>query len=203
MTTGILKNAKNGAAHLILGGGLLLNVFAAEPDRVSFGVGFMGGARYDNLRMCVGSPAGVKGGPIADIMLDTRLKLDENATLVFNLPVMRPILFGAAFSMLQFEPGCTLEFVKRSEKAVDFLAGPGLGVSFHYGPDYKAGPDNRGEEFFAAGPFVSTLFGVVFSRGKDKQMIAGLRAFYVPLFSEDYSPGTVIGCAAEFHAELF
>ncbi len=32
----------------------------------------MGGGRYDDLRMCVGSPAGVKGGPIADIMFVTR-----------------------------------------------------------------------------------------------------------------------------------
>ena len=40
-----------------------------KDSQKSYGIMFMGGGRYDDLRMCVGSAAGVKGGPIADIML--------------------------------------------------------------------------------------------------------------------------------------
>ena len=76
----------------------------SDSKKLSFGVLFMGGGRYDNLRMCVGSDAGVKGGPMADIQLVVRYSLSPEYAVIFKLPVMRPILFGAAFKVLQFEP---------------------------------------------------------------------------------------------------
>jgi len=80
-----------------------LTINADNPD-ISLGINFMLGARYDNLRMCVASPAGAKGGPVADIMFNTRIRLDEKNSVGFKLPVMRPILFAVAFKMVQFEP---------------------------------------------------------------------------------------------------
>jgi hypothetical protein len=90
----------------------------------------MAGGRYDNYRMCVASPAGVKGGAMADIMFTTKHRLNDHRSLTFNLPVMRPVLFGLAF--------------KRE--------------------------------------------GVVKS-------VVGLKAFYIPFFAKDRSPGTVQGGA--------
>ena len=111
---------------------------SAEAKDVSFGIHFMVGGRYDNIRMCVASPAGKKGGPIADIMFDTKFRVNDNLSIAFNLPVMRPILFAAAFKMLQFEPQFSFEFRKNIKDDKDLIIGPGLGASFHYGPDYKS-----------------------------------------------------------------
>ncbi|HMB01443.1 MAG TPA: hypothetical protein VKS21_10705, partial [Spirochaetota bacterium] len=85
---------------------IVLQLLAAGEKYI--GINFLFGGRYDNLRMCVGSPAGVKGGPIADIGLDIKVSLDNQHDLVINLPIMRPILFGAAFKMLQYEPSVSL-----------------------------------------------------------------------------------------------
>ena len=174
---------------------------AGDVKDVTFGIHFMVGGRYDNMRMCVGSPAGVKGGPIADIMFDTKFRVNDNLSVAFNLPVMRPILFAAAFKMLQFEPQFSFEFRKNIKDDKDLIIGPGLGVSFHYGPDYKSEKENKGDSFFAAGPFISGLFGYQFSGSSGRAKLFGLRAFYVPLFSgeSDLSPGTVFGGALEGH----
>jgi len=159
----------------------------------------MVGGRYDNMRMCVATPAGVKGGPIADIALDTRFAIGDNAAAAISLPLMRPILFGIAFKMLQFEPEVTLEFARGASDRAQFVVGPGLGVSLHYGPDYRSDTSNKGGSFFAAGPFVSCLLGVQSPGKRVKQRALGVRAFYVPLFSgaSDLSPGTVLGGALE------
>lgn len=169
---------------------------AAGPD-VSYGIRVMVGIRYDNLRMCVATPAGKKGGPIADIMLDTRFRLKDDLNLTINLPVMRPILFGIAFKMLQFEPGITLEKTRRLNDRRAIIAGPGLGISFHYGPDYESDKKSRGESFFAIGPYLSALCAFRGSTESGKTRGVGLRAFYVPLFSQGQRPGTVAGCAIE------
>ncbi|MBN1273942.1 MAG: hypothetical protein JXB26_16885 [Candidatus Aminicenantes bacterium] len=173
---------------------------AESPKKgdLSFGVLFMAGGRYDNLRMCVGSAAGVKGGPIADIMLVTKYSLSSKYSLTFNLPVMRPILFGVRFDMLQFEPEFTLEFRKKWNERRAFITGPGLGVSLHYGPDYKSDLDNRGESFFAAGPFISWKFGLAFLRNEKTRSMLGLKLFYVPLFAKDRANGTVLGGALTY-----
>lgn len=175
--------------------------FSGETRDVSFGIHFMVGGRYDNMRMCVASPAGKKGGPIADIMFDTKYRINDNMSIAFNLPVMRPILFAAAFKMLQFEPQFSFEFRKNIKDDKDLIIGPGLGASFHYGPDYKSDKEDRGDSFFAIGPFISSLFGYQFKGSSGNNKIFGLRAFYVPLFSgeSDLSPGTVIGGALEGH----
>ncbi len=178
--------------------------FAGDVKDVTFGIHFMVGGRYDNMRMCVASPAGAKGGPIADIMFDTKFRVSDNLSIGFNLPVMRPILFAAAFKMLQFEPQFSFEFRKNIKDDRDLVFGPGLGVSLHYGPDYKSDKDNKGDSFFAAGPFISGLFGYRFSGSSGKSKLFGVRAFYIPLFSgeSDLSPGTVFGGALEGHFDF-
>jgi hypothetical protein len=167
----------------------------SQNSRNSHGILFMTGGRYDNLRMCAASPAGVKGGPIADIMLITKHKLNENHSLTFNLPFMRPILFGLAFKMLQFEPELTLECNKLINEKIDFVSGPGIGISFHYGPDYKSNLSDPSESFFAIGPFISWQTGIAFKKESGVKSIAGFKAFYVPLSAEDRSLGTVLGGA--------
>jgi hypothetical protein len=149
----------------------------------------MFGGRYDDLRMCVGSPAGVKGGPVGDIQLDIPIHQTEKQTIVLNLPIMRPVLFSLAFRMLQFEPELTFE--TRTEKRV---WGPGAGLSIHYGPDYRYDMDSRKDDFWAAGPFFSYLYGFEYPT----QRVA-LRAFYSPLFSQARNPGTVIGLNLEYY----
>lgn len=71
-------------------------VYGQVPDKSknSYGILFMAGGRYDNYRMCVASPAGVKGGTMADIMFVFKHSFDDKHSFTFNLPVMRPILFG-------------------------------------------------------------------------------------------------------------
>jgi hypothetical protein len=164
----------------------------------SFGVSFMSGVRYDNLRMCVATDAGVKGGPMADIMLSTKYTLTDEYALTFNLPVMRPILFGYAFEMLQFEPEFTFEYTINFKNGPDIVLGSGLGVSVHYGPDYKSDMDNKSDSFYAAGPFISGLTGLAFNSFGETKSMVGLRFFYVPLFTSERGTGTVLGIALEY-----
>ena len=106
----------------------------SHKSQNSYGILVMAGGRYDNYRMCVASPAGVKGGTMADIMFVARHRLNDYRSLTFNLPVMRPVLFGLAFQMLQFEPEMTLECNKLISERINLVTGPGIGISFHYGP---------------------------------------------------------------------
>jgi len=164
----------------------------------------MAGGRYDDMRMCVGSQSGIKGGPIADVMFITKKNVKQDINLAFELPVMRPILFAFSFQMLQFEPQVSIEFNKKMNKKYSLVFAPGMGISFHYGPDYKSDLDNRGESFFATGPLVSGLLGIS-SRGKnDKKRIIGVRFFYTSLFSNatPLSPGTVFGATIESHFQF-
>jgi hypothetical protein len=126
----------------------------------------MAGGRYDNVRMCVATGSGVKGGPVADIMFLTKYTFTEKSSVTFNLPVMRPLLFALAFQMLQFEPEFTFQYRKVLNDSKAVLTGPGLGVSLNYGPDYTSGLKNRGDSFFAAGPFISWQFGLEFREHK-------------------------------------
>lgn len=181
--------------------GLQMGSLAQESGTVSVGIHVMVGARYDNMRMCVASPAETKGGPVADVMLDVKFALTDEVALGINIPVMRPILFAAAFKMLQFEPAVSLEYKHKIAEDKYVILGPSIGASFHYGPDYRSDKDTKGEPFFAAGPYISQLLGLNFegSSGRDKTI--GLRVFYIPLFSgeSDLSPGTVVGGALEWH----
>jgi hypothetical protein len=176
------------------------SLYASEPGSggFTFGALFMAGGRYDNLRMCVGSDAGVKGGPMADIQMVVKYALSREYAVAFHLPVMRPILFGIAFDMLQFEPEFTFEYRKPISEGLAFVTGPGLGVSLHYGPDYESDLDNRGDDFFAAGPYISMMMGLAFGSSSEPGSVLGIRAIYIPLFSKEYSPGTVIGAVLEY-----
>ncbi len=163
----------------------------------SFGIMIMGGGRYDDLRMCVGSAAGVKGGPIADIMFVTKYHKNANNALSINIPVFRPILFGTAFKLLQFEPEVNWEMYRTTKSGKRIFMGPGLGLSFHYGPDYESDLDNRGEDFFAIGPMLNYSVGLSFNEERTKNL--GLKLFYIPLFGEDKNNGTVLGAAVQYY----
>ena len=180
------------------------NLLADTQNNTVLGIKVMAGGRYDDVRMCVGSDAGVKGGPIADVMLLFKKNIKPNVDLAFELPVMRPILFGAAFKMLQFEPQVSVEFDKQINHKSSLILAPGAGISFHYGPDYKSDLDNRGKDFFAAGPIVSGLIGYSANSKNGKKIIAGIRFFYTPLFSSDssFSSGQVFGAVLETQFQL-
>ena len=178
---------------------LISGILAQETVKkdFSFGILYMAGGRYDNVRMCVATAAGVKGGPVADIMFLTKYTFTEKSSVTFNLPVMRPLLFGLAFQMLQFEPEFTFQYRKVLNDSKALLTGPGLGVSLNYGPDYRSDLKNRGDSFFSTGPFISWQFSLEF-KGQQKTRVAGMRAFYVPLYAKDHSNGTVLGMALEY-----
>lgn len=176
----------------------------SEPY-LSFGVTLMLGGRYDDLRMCVAIPDSVKGGPIADIMLSTRYHLDNQNAIGLQLPVFRPILFGAAFKMLQFEPQLFYERRIELSGSTEFVFQPGLGASFHYGPDYqtkKSTPFEERDNFFAAGPLVSALVGLRFGSDRKLTRMVGLRPFYIPLFADDRETGTILGATLEGHFDF-
>ena len=175
-------------------------IFAAEAqadDAMGFKTRI--GGRYDNVRMCVATDPGVQGGMAADIsyFLEKYLKAGWSASI--DLPVFRPILFGAAFEMLQYEPD--LNFLYRVENAdgVDYILGATLGASFHYGPDYKSeqSGDGRRPSFFAMGPSAGAYFGLDFKRpGKSFNFQLGAHPYVTPLFSvgdPDNHRGVVVG----------
>jgi hypothetical protein len=152
----------------------------------------------------VATGVGEKGGPIGDIMLDVRKHIDDKNAVGFKLPVMRPILFGAAFKMLQFEPEFIFEHAVDLNGKYRFVTGPGLGLSLNYGPDYKTdwkAPDRQ--DFFSCGPFLSCLFALGFRTGAGLGRMIGLRAFYVPLFAGTHGTGTVLGAALEGHFDFW
>jgi len=179
---------------------LLCTVFISpgEGSPFSFGITYMAGIRYDDVRMCVATDAGVKGGPIGDIQFTTTYTFTPEYALTFNLPFGRPLLFASAFDMLQFEPEFTFEYRIHLENERVMVLGPGLGISLNHGPGYEADLDNRGEEFFASGPFISGLIGWEFTDAEDKKRIIGIRAFYVPLNADDHPDGRSYGAALEY-----
>lgn len=173
-------------------------VFAADSGQPTFGINVMAGGRYDNLRMCVATPAGVKGGPAADIQLMVTKPLDQHTTLGFKLPLMRPLLFGAAFKMVQFEPEFSFGYCIPTTTKRGWVVEPSLGVSIHYGPDYRADTkDTDAQRFFAAGPLVATFIGVGWTNHLQRWRSVGIKPFYTPLFSTERKPGTVLGASFE------
>lgn len=166
---------------------------AAQTDptdrgQVILGFRLRAGGRYDNVRMCVATPPGTKGGPAADVSFFTEVQLGRDAALDIDLPVVRPILFGARFDMLQFEPSASLRFRSRTNTAVDPIFGPTLGLSLHYGPDHESErePSERGPSFWALGPIIGGYVGADFKReGKTFNAQVGLTPYVIPLFSVD------------------
>lgn len=176
---------------------LILGVSAGDSD-VSYGIHVLAGGRYDDLRMCVGSPAGIKGGPIMDVYFDIIIPAGTQGQVIMNIPVARPILFGAAFKMLQFEPQVTYEYRLPLDGGDSLVLGGGLGMAFHYGPDFESSPDDRGEDFFAMGPLFSLSAGYEFLRPAGSWR-PGVKLFYSPLVLSEMANGTVLGGGMELY----
>lgn len=169
-----------------------------EGHAVVLGLALRAGGRFDNVRMCVATPAGVMGGPAADISVFAQMPVNDTLSVHVNLPVMRPILFAIGFQMLQFEPEVGLLFRKVGQKKVDFVAGPTLGVSLHYGPDYKSASSGAGRRpsFFAMGPQLGAYLGLDFKRPTEKfNFQLGLSPYIAPLFGVN-DPGNHRGVVA-------
>jgi hypothetical protein len=155
-------------------------------DSMRFGLKIRVGGRYDDVRKCVASKTGTKGGIAADISAIADIPTGRGALVQIDLPVMRPILFAAAFDMLQFEPTVTLKFSDKSSNTVGWVAGPMLGVSLHYGPDYnsEAKGVGRTSSFFAMGPIIGGYAGLDFRRsgGEVRKFQLGISPYVIPLF---------------------
>jgi hypothetical protein len=193
------------AVWLIVAALMLFSVDAyAQSDGFSrnsliFGFKLRAGGRFDNVRMCVASDPGTKGGMAMDISFFTEIGLTDKMSIVIDIPVMRPILFATAFKMLQFEPEVTLNFRNISSGKVDLVAGPTIGVIFHYGPDYnsEASGSQRGNSFFAIGPKIGGYLGLDFKRAHETfNFQLGISPYISPLFSvndSDNHRGIVAG----------
>ena len=172
---------------------------ARADDTVFIGLKIKAGGRYDDVRMCVASPKGSKGGPAMDVTFYAELPVADKLSIGIDIPVFRPVMFGAAFEMLQFEPEVSFLFrVSQGDKR-DVVIGPTLGGSFHYGPDYRSGRsgDERGSSFFAAGPRIGAVVALDFKRPEkafDFQL--GLNPYVTPMLSgdgDDTYKGIVVG----------
>lgn len=181
----------------------LLLVFLATASSLpamKLGLRFSFGGRYDNVRMCVATPAGTPGGPAADAALLFLFRSPSWGSLEFVLPVFRPLFFLTRFDMLQTEPEVT--WIPRPD--AKWSLGIGLGITLHYGPDYKSdNSSNRGPDFFALGPKFSFLLqwnhaGIFTGRRNS----LGLRPYVTPLFSRDYRTGIVLGANLEYSLQL-
>lgn len=173
---------------LVLSSPLALAQTVDMSDQVIFGIKVKAGARYDDVRMCVATDPGVKGGPAVDITFFTEVGLSRDLSLLVDIPVMRPLLFWAAFDMLQWEPDVTLNFRVPGPGDNDLVVGPSLGMVFHYGPDYRSGEtgDARGPSFFAMGPKLGGYLGLDFVRpGEAFNFQLGISPYVAPLFSID------------------
>ncbi|MCP4179858.1 MAG: hypothetical protein GY756_19020 [bacterium] len=93
----------------------------AQTDTIkssnTFGIKVRIGGRYDDVRMCVASAAGTKGGMAADISLFYEIMINNNV-LHIDVPVFRPLLFAGAFKMLQFEPSISFKFRATNNKNI-------------------------------------------------------------------------------------
>lgn len=175
-------------ATLMLPFGLMSQSLPEPANRL--GILVMAGGRFDDIRKCVASPVGTKGGPIADVMLTYALRINERKTIRLNLPVMRPLLFALAFKSLQFEPEFHLLTTATGKPEKRFQIIPGIGLSLNYINEY----DNPADEprYFSIGPIFSIQSALALSQQKTRTL--GLRAFYSPLFSAgDGRNGTVAG----------
>jgi len=170
---------------------LLLPARASGQSGMTLSTRARMGARYDDVRMCVATPAGVNGGPAGDVSALFSWSAGGDRRLELDLPVMRPILFGAAFRMLQFEPSLALTFQLDRTASRELRAGPVVGLSFHHGPDEDSEPSGEGrtDAFFALGPFVGGTGSITFLRPHgDFDLQIGVTVYATSLFSFDDDP---------------
>ncbi len=170
------------------------SVSSDESQGISLGIRILAGGRYDNVRMCVGSPAGVPGGPIGEVYFDIRVPVSDNGTVVVNVPLFRPIVFAAAFGMLQLEPVVMYEHSFGDESGTHPVVGAGMGLIFHYGPDYNSTQDDPGDSFFSIGPQLNGFAGLTLG---ETNFTAGVKGFFAPLISPDRPTGVVAGGGLE------
>ncbi|NLG17909.1 MAG: hypothetical protein GX556_11315 [Fibrobacter sp.] len=148
-----------------------------------FGLKIRLGGRYDNVRKCVASKPGTPGGIAADISAFAEVPAGKGQALHFDLPLMRPILFAAAFHMLQFEPSVTMKFYSEPDNRTSWVFGPVLGLSLHYGPDYKAEGPRSANRFFAAGPIIGAYAGLGRqNKSRPQGFQAGITPYLIPMF---------------------
>jgi hypothetical protein len=176
---------------------LLCGTAQASPGFV-WGVKVGAGGRYDDVRMCVASSPGVKGGPVAELYLFTEVGRVGNVSATLNLPVMRPVLFGVAFKMLQLEPDVSIDIYHALSDSLDLVYGPRVGLSFHYGPDYRSGTKDaeRGPDFFAVGPKLGISLALQFKRPGGVDYLVGINPYFIPLIAVDdpsFPDGIVVG----------
>lgn len=177
----------------------ITSLYAQEENKVSYGFSLLAGGRYDNVRMCVASPAGVPGGPIGEVYFDIRVPVSDSSAVLFNIPLFRPIVFAAAFNMLQLEPSIMYEHsFKRDKGAIPVLAG-GVGVILHYGSDYHSSLESASEPFFSIGPLVNTFFGLALA---NTNLTIGVKGFFSPLITKDQPLGIVAGGGVEVRYTL-
>jgi hypothetical protein len=176
---------------------------SASPNPVGGYLTFMLGlgGRYDDLRMCVASPAGAKGGPVAEFAgLGLRLRPSAALSVDANIPLGRALLFAIAFQMLQWEPDIAVNFHLGIDERSEVIIGPALGAAFHFGPDYRSDLDTKPRrDFFAIAPKVSVLlgYGKWLSSGTTERII-GVRPFFEYFFGQNDRRGVTIGAMLEF-----
>ena len=171
---------------------IVMSSAAASAAQTRYGLSLAAGGRYDDVRMCVASGAGTKGGPAMEGSLFIELPLWAKADLRIDLPLLRPALFGAAFQMLQLEPWAALQISHGR-----FVYGPSVGLVLHYGPDFRSenSGDARGPSFFALGPRIGAYAGVQWLRPDGWfDLRLGAHPYVAPLFpTGDGERGVVVG----------
>jgi hypothetical protein len=173
--------------------------FDAHPTAM---MGFMSGfgGRYDDLRMCVASPAGAKGGIIAEfISFNVNLRPNRRASLDINIPIGRALLFATAFQMLQWSPDITTNFHIQLKQKLELLIGSSFGLAFHYGPDFKTDKDDPNRvDFFAMGPKFSILIALApWNPHRRFQWKIGVRTFFEYFKGESNRKGLSVGAILE------
>lgn len=178
---------------LLLTGGYVGTAHAAEVPAVDGGITIRAGARHDTMRMCVATGADAPIGPAADISLYGELGLTRSLALGYTLPVFRPLLFAGAFGMLQFEPDLALLLRLEGDGTRDWVVGPMLGASLHYGPDSGSSMAEQGPSYFAWGPLMGLYGGIRWLRPERRhELELGLSPYASHLVSEA-TDGWVMG----------
>ena len=177
---------------------IVFSAAAEDGSSFSIGVSVAAGGRYDNVRMCIASPAGTPGGmALEPVGLVMEYRFNERFGMGMYLPIARPIIFAVNTQMLQFLPELVFNIHIPVDEFKTIVIHPAIGASLHYGPDYLSDKENRGIDFFAAGPRISILGGIALHKNENHEFIFGLKPYAEFLFSE-YRSGFVAGGEIDF-----